>query len=424
MTSDEYPTRWPEIASIFSRDAVLRGSFDRFAQVKRNKGTAQVDSAFLADIEAWRELLARNIAERNAHLALSRQDLNYAVQATLDRIIFLRICEDRGLEGDDLAHAAKGKNVYGRLLKLFKAADQRYNSGLFHFSTEKGRDDERDQLTPALAIDDDVLKPLIKGLYYPTSPYEFSVLGADILGRVYEQFLGKTISLHGSQVPVEEKPEVKRAGGVYYTPDFIVDYIVRSVLDPMLDGKTRQQAAKLTVVDPACGSGSFLVAAYQRLLDWYLERYMEYKRRPKQIHQTATGSWRLTTQERKRILLDNIFGVDIDLQAVEVTKLSLLLKVIEGESQMEIAVERLLPDLSDNIKCGNSLISSDYYADNSLPDLSAGRGRRERLRLAGRVPARIFDGGIQCGDWQPPVSQRGRHLGEWRPPPRVPQARV
>ena len=370
MTSEEYPTRWHEIAEIFSRDAILRGSFDRFAQVKRSKGTALVDSAFLADIETWREQLAQDIAQRNTHLSLTRQDLNYAVQATLDRIIFLRICEDRGLEGDDLAQAAKKKNIYTRLLRIFEAADQRYNSGLFHFSAEKGWDEEPDQLTPQLVIDDSTLRPIINGLYYPTSPYEFSVIGADILGRVYEQFLGKTISLDGARVAVEEKPEVKKAGGVYYTPEFIVDYIVRSTLDPLLEGKTPQQAAKLSVADPACGSGSFLVAAYQYLLDWHLARYLEYKRRPKQIHQTATGAWRLTTRERKRILLDNIFGVDIDPQAVEVAKLSLLLKVIEGETQTEIAVERLLPDLTHNIKCGNSLISSDYYAENPLPDLS------------------------------------------------------
>ncbi len=108
LTSADYLTRWDEIASIFSREAVLRGSFDRYAAATTGKrGTAEVDEAFLADIEGWREELARNIALRNRHLSLSRQDLNFAVQATLDRIIFLRICEDRGLEADDLAQAIK-----------------------------------------------------------------------------------------------------------------------------------------------------------------------------------------------------------------------------------------------------------------------------------------------------------------------------
>ncbi len=260
-------------------------------------------------------------------------------------------------------------NVYQRLVEVFREADRRYNSGLFHFAEEKNRDEEPDRLTPQLNIDDAVLKRIIRGLYYPISPYEFSVIGADILGRVYEQFLGRTITLHGSRVTIEDKPEVKKAGGVYYTPNFVVDYIVRTVLDPLLENRTPAQAAKLRVVDPACGSGSFLVAAYQHLLDWHLQRYLAYKRPPKQIHQTQKGGWRLTTAERKRILTDNIFGVDIDPQAVEVAKLSLLLKVIEGETQTELAMMRLLPDLAENIKCGNSLIADDYYAANALPGL-------------------------------------------------------
>jgi len=371
LTADEYASRWDEIAAVFSREAVLRGSFDRYAiAITGRRGTAEVDATFLADIEAWREQLARNIALRNRHLALTRHDLGYAVQATIDRIVFLRICEDRGLEGNDLAHAAAGKDVYPKLLELFRAADQRYNSGLFHFSDEKGREEEPDRLTPQLRVDDQVMKKIIGGLYYPQSPYEFSVIGADILGRVYEQFLGKTIQLHGSRVTVEDKPEVKKAGGVYYTPSFVVDYIVRATLDPMLAGKTPPQAEQLHIVDPACGSGSFLVAAYQHLLDWHLQRYLAYKRAPRQIHQTPTGAWRLTTTERKRILINNIYGVDIDPQAVEVAKLSLLLKVIEGETQTELAIGRLLPDLADNIKCGNSLIADDYYATNTLPGIT------------------------------------------------------
>ena len=402
MTSDEYIARWSEIADKFSREAILRGSFDRYAAQKRIGGTAEVDAAFLTDIEAWRQLLARNIALRNGPLNLTRQELNYAVQSTLDRIVFLRICEDRGLEGDDLSHAAKGNNVYAALLKVFKAADLRYNSGLFHFSDEKGRDEEPDRLTPKLVIDDVTLKTIIGGLYYPTSPYEFSVIDADILGRVYEQFLGKTVTLHGTRVVVEDKPEVKKAGGVYYTPTFVVDYIVRSVLDPMLEGKTPQQASNLAVVDPACGSGSFLVAAYQRLLDWRLSRYLEYKRPPKQIHQTSTGSWRLTTNERKRILLDNIYGVDIDPQAVEVAKLSLLLKVIEGETQTELAIERLLPDLEDNIKCGNSLISDDYYAVNALPGLEADDDVVNDFDWRKGFPAVFSNGGFDAVIGNPP----------------------
>jgi hypothetical protein len=371
MTFEEYLDRWDEIEGIFGKESVYRGSFDRFAaQSKTKHGTAEVDAAFLAEIEGWRQGLAQNIASRNRARSLSQMDLNFAVQSTLDRIIFLRICEDRGLEAyGTLRTATVGKGVYPRLVALFRDADTRYNSGLFHFSVEKGRDEDIDGLTPTLIIDDKVLRELVAALYYPQSPYEFSVLSADILGRAYEQYLGKSIVFHGAKVEIEDKPEVRKAGGVYYTPTFVVDYIIRTTVAPMMDGRTIPQAGEVRLVDPACGSGSFLIAAYQYLLDWHLHRYHSMKRRPKEIYRAPGGDWRLTLAERKRILLNSIFGVDIDPQAVEIAKLSLLLKLIEGETQLAFAIERLLPDLGHNIVCGNSLIGPDYYDHAPLPGI-------------------------------------------------------
>jgi type I restriction-modification system DNA methylase subunit len=373
LTFEDYVDHWAEIASIFGKEAVYRGSFDRYAaDTKTKKGTAEVDTHFLAEMERWRSALAHNIATRNRALDLSKRGLTYAVQTTIDRIVFLRICEDRGLEGyGTLRTAAVGKAIYDRLVEVFKEADARYNSGLFHFVDEKDRNEAPDELTPSLKIDDKVLREIITGLYYPQSPYEFSVLSADILGRAYEQYLGKTIVFHGHKAEVEEKPEVRKAGGVYYTPTFVVDYIVRSTLEPLLAGKNASQASSVRIVDPACGSGSFLIAAYQYLLDWHLDRYLEMKRRPRAVYRGQGGVWRLTLNERKRILLNNIFGVDIDPQAVEIAKLSLLLKVIEGETQMAFAIERLLPDLANNVVCGNSLIGPDFYDGGAvLPGLN------------------------------------------------------
>ena len=381
VTFREYAARWDEIAAIFAKDAVLRGSFDRYAESSRlKKGTAGVDEAFLREIESWRDLLARNIAIRNPEL--TQRELNAAVTLTINRIIFLRICEDRGIEPyGQLQSLLNGADIYARLVEIFYRADDRYNSGLFHFRPEKDRQSPPDNLTLALSIDDKTLKEIFRGLYYPDSPYEFSVLPADILGRVYEQFLGKVIRLTaGHQAKVEDKPEVKKAGGVFYTPKYIVDYIVGGTVGKLLTGRTPAQADKLRILDPACGSGSFLIQAYQHLLDWYRDRYVEggpeKRARGKKsvLYQAAGGEWRLTTAERKRILLNSIFGVDIDPQAVEVTKLSLLLKVLEGESgetlmnQLKLFHDRALPDLSGNIRCGNSLIGPDFY-ERTLPGL-------------------------------------------------------
>jgi hypothetical protein len=163
-----------------------------------------------------RDSLARNIALRNPRL--STRELNFAVQRTIDRLIFLRICEDRGIEHYAfLQSLMNGERAYPRLVKHFRDADDRYNSGLFHFRkaaktgtvpqrvgrscseglspvfAEQDRAEEPDLLTLELDIDDKPLKEIIGSLYYPDCPYEFSVLPADILGQVYEQFLGKVI---------------------------------------------------------------------------------------------------------------------------------------------------------------------------------------------------------------------------------------
>ena len=377
---DEYVDRWEEIAAIFSKEAVTAGSIESLAgDAKRKRGNVTVDEAFLAEIESWREELAKNIAKLNPELTV--RELNSVVQKTIDRIVFLRMAEDRGIEPyGRLESLLKSKKIYDSLVRIFRQADDRYNSGLFHFKKGDGSPETLDTYTLDVKISDDVLVDIIKNLYYPASPYEFSVLPADILGQVYEQFLGKIIRLTSKGAVIEEKPEVRKAGGVYYTPSHIVDYIVSSTVGSMLAKQSPAAISSDTIkrkniriLDPACGSGSFLIVVYQQILDWYLNQYVvdgaikHSKGKSPKIYKSPKGEWRLTIEERRRILLAHIYGVDIDPQAVEVTKLSLLLKVLEGESgdaianQMDMFKTRALPDLGSNIKCGNSLISSDFY---------------------------------------------------------------
>ena len=376
---EDFEARWDEIAGTFSKQAVLDGSFDAYAEEATSKrGTDEVDKAFLRELESWRQSLASAILSANR--ALTPRQLNFSVQRTIDRIVFLRICEDRGIEPyGQLQQTLSHDNAYAALVKLFHHADARYNSGLFQFRKEAGREEAHDTLTPALAVPDEVLQEIVRRLYYPESPYEFSVLPADILGQAYEQFLGSVIVARGGEVQVEPKPEVKKAGGVYYTPTYVVDHIVADTVGRVIEGRTprqvggdgRSSTAPLRILDPACGSGSFLIGAYQYLLDWYRDAYVIdpaqwTKGRSPRLYQSASGEWRLTGRERRWILLRHIFGVDIDPQTVEVTKLSLLLKVLEGESletlteQMTLFHERALPDLGNNIKCGNSLIGTEF----------------------------------------------------------------
>ncbi len=400
LTYKEYADRWDEIAATFSKDAVLKGSFDRFATTAKGKhGTTPVDVAFLDEIEKWRRGLAQTIAHNNR--SLSKHEMNFAVQQTIDRILFLRMCEDRGIEPyKQLDSLTNGNRVYPRLCELFERADKKYNSGLFYFQPEKGRAEPPDELTLNLVVEDPILKLILSSLYYPQCPYEFYVIPPEILGNVYEQFLGRVVTVSPARrVSIDEKPEVKKAGGVYYTPSYIVDYIVKNTVGKLLGDptvchceeqsdeailnklktknsklKTPKEVANLRILDPACGSGSFLLGAYTYLLDYHRDWYVanDPAKYTKQIYRLRADQWHLTIAEKKKILLNNIFGVDIDSQAVEVTKLSLLLKVLEGENQETVGQvykmfhERALPDLGNNIKCGNSLIGPDFF-DN--PDI-------------------------------------------------------
>jgi hypothetical protein len=376
-TYNEYVEKWDEIYNIFSYESVLTGEFDNYSKkLKGKRGTQEVDDVFLTELENWRLLFARNIALRNENLSIT--ELNFAVQQIIDRIIFLRMCEDRGIEKQgQLQDLLENSNIYDNFCKICKKADEKYNSGLFHFKEERKRNSPPDRLTLSLKIDDGVWKQIIKSLYYPLSPYEFSVMPPEILGNAYEQFLGKIIRLtENHRAKVEEKPEVRKSGGVYYTPKFIVDYIVKNTLGKACKGKTPSKISKLRIIDPACGSGSFLLGAYSYLLDWHLRYYTEKRDlstvKDNKICKGKDGEWVLTIQEKKEILRNNIYGVDIDHQAVEVTKLSLLLKVLEGESsdvieaQQKFVQERALPNLDNNIKCGNSLIGPEFYDMNEI----------------------------------------------------------
>ena len=285
------------------------------------------------------------------------------------------MAEDRGIERyQTLYKLSESENIYKQLCEVFKKADLKYNSGLFHFNFTPDYSEFVDNITLNLEIDDSVFKEIFADLYYPKSPYEFSVISPEILGNIYENFLGSIIRLTPShQAKIEQKPEVKKAGGVFYTPQYIVDYIVDNTVGELIKGKTPNQVSKLKILDPACGSGSFLLRAYQKLLDYHLEYYLNLKKAPKEVYYVGKDNVpRLTIQEKKRILTNNIYGVDIDVNAVEVTKLSLLLKVLEDENkdileqQQKLYQEKVLPNLSSNIKCGNSLIGTDILEQEEL----------------------------------------------------------
>ncbi|MGL4677603.1 MAG: Eco57I restriction-modification methylase domain-containing protein [Brevinema sp.] len=347
-TYEEYEAEFDKLLAWLAPEGIRKGAFDQYIKADK-KGTGTVDTDFLNTLSKWRLELAEAIAKKNKEL--DEIDLNYIVQKIMNRIVFLRFAEDRGTTEYGLLKRLLGikKDFYSQLIIIFDEARTRYNSDLF------ASDDRLE-----IVLEDKVIKDIISNLYYPHCPYEFNVISIELLGTIYERFLGDIITLdRKGKAQVEQKPETRKAGGVYYTPSYIVKYIVHNTVGKLLEGKNPREIEAITIVDPACGSGSFLIGVYTYLLQWYLKQYQADKRYKKLL--CAEGT-KLILQEKKDILIRHIYGVDLDSQAVEVSKLSLLLKLMEDEGAMDSAGLSFtyLPNLEHNIKAGNSLVANDY----------------------------------------------------------------
>ena len=387
----EYAKHARAMWDLLSRDAVASGSIERLVASLPRKPKAKtktrqqwlfkperaraIDADFLDFLDEARRGLASDLIRRNDRAdLLEGTRLDEAVQRILDRLLFLRICEDRDIDtGRPLAtilktwRDRKDTPLWRDVVAHFRALDRRpashipwFNGNLF-----------KEHFSETLAVSDEWIAGFLEETGDDESAYLFNVIPVEILGTIYERFLGKTVRPHGRGVVIEEKPEVRKAGGVYYTPRYIVDYIVEQTLGKLLEGKAPAESLKLRVLDPACGSGSFLIRAYERLCEhWQIALTKDEKLRRKADGWTDpdTGDVHLTTDLKRRILTASIYGVDLDPGAVEVTQLSLYLKMLEGESRATLAKNRelfgpdvpLLPPLQDNVKCGNSLIASDF----------------------------------------------------------------
>jgi type I restriction-modification system DNA methylase subunit len=367
--------KFAEIYYRFSREALLSGSLEKYADTlpkKRGKaiqrglfkgGFQSIDDAFLQELDGYRETLSKSLKSHN--LELDGPVLTEISQRILDRLVFLRFLEDKLIETKiSVSRFGDSGSVWGDFVAACKKLDGIYNGIVFkHHPLIDSR---------KLSVDDRVFGDICESLSHINSPYNFDVIPIHILGSIYEQFLGKIIVTSDKKAWLEEKAEVRKAGGVYYTPEYIVRFIVENTVGVLISGKTPAQIANMRFADIACGSGSFLIGAYDCLLRYHTEWY---NRNPSKAKAAEClphddGSLHLTLTKKREILLRNIYGVDIDPQAVEVAQLSLYLKLLEEETtssarnyQFEIRDEALLPSLSGNIACGNSLVGTDYSDD-------------------------------------------------------------
>ncbi len=360
--------KFAEIYWLFSREAVAGGSLEKYAAgLPKKRGTGQrglfeggyqsIDEAFLEELDEHRNTLAH--AFKNSNPKLDGQTLTEVTQRTLDRLVFIRFLEDKLIEPQYLvAKFGERGAAWGDFIAASRRLDGIYNGIVFKKHNVLD--------SPAFKVGNDQFGGICKALCHINSPYDFNAIPIHILGSIYERFLGKVIVATDKRARVEEKPEVRKAGGVYYTPEYIVRYIVENAVGKLIEDKTPAQIAEMKFADIACGSGSFLLGVYDLLIRYHTKFYTDNpdKARAGETTERDDGL-HLSLQKKREILVNNIFGVDIDNQAVEVAQLSLYLKLLQDETpssargyQMEFR-ETLLPSLYRNIVCGNSLIGRD-----------------------------------------------------------------
>lgn len=354
----EYEEKFDEIAALVSRDAVYSGDFDSYFDDQfpdgRNK-KQQVDDMFLSQINEWRVSLSNELYSAGGRYH-SLEVLNDVVQEFINQIVFLRICEDRNLPTYHSLQetVADEDELNTRLEQLFRDADRRYNSGMF----------SGDYIV--FDVDSQTIKSMIEGLYYPKSPYLFNIIEPNMLGKIYEVFLTEQLLEENNRIVLGKKKDCANRS-VVTTPVEIVKYMVERTLEPLCKGKTPDEVKGLRLADIACGSGIYLEAIFDYLqsycITWYLENEIDH------LEEIGNGSYKLPLAEKKSLLTSCIYGIDIDIHAVEVAKFSLEIKLIEDETTPSVADELpILPDLSTNIFYGNSLVSREELIGINVPE--------------------------------------------------------
>lgn len=347
----EYESKFEEIKQLLGRKAVYSGGFDaEWKEIDGKINQYSVDNLFLSQVNEWRKALGAEIYKNEPKI--DEQQLNDIVQNYLNRVLFLRVCEDRNLEDYQTLLKFANTNDFKALIKKFEGADKRYNSGLF------------DQLLKDSIIENisSVFWKIIKQLYYPESPYSFSVFSSDVLGSIYEIFLSEKLAVQNGLVFLVKKPEnVDR--DIVTTPVFIISDILRNTVLKKCEGKTDEEIFKMKFSDISCGSGAFLLEVFQLLNDVLIDYYL--KSDKAKLIQTNINTYKLPFEIKRQLLLSCIYGIDKDYNAVEAAKFGLLLKLLEDEDTNSTSKAKpVLPDLSENFFFGNSLLSPNQVANN------------------------------------------------------------
>lgn len=353
----DYADSAGELLNLLGKDSVYSGTFDELWSSVENKVEHQsVDIMFLRQINEWRLLLGKQILEVVPGMDVVH--LGDIVQSYINKVLFLRVCEDRNIETYQRLLQIADHNSYKELVRKFREADKKYNSGLF-----------------ASLLSDKIIEDIsssfwtiIHQLYYPESIYSYAVLSSDILGRIYEIFLSQRLALVDGKLTLVNKPEnIDR--DIVTTPNFIIREILRQTVEKDISVMDAAQVFSLKCADIACGSGAFLLELFQLLCDYLVDYYKKHD--VSRLIHTEYSAYKLCFEDKRRILVGCIYGVDKDFNAVEACKFGLLLKLLEGENNTTIeSFNPILPSLNNNVFYGNSLLAPSDIKDEQTEEIN------------------------------------------------------
>lgn len=382
---------------LLSRESVSSGALDA-RETKRARETIHVEAP--ADLFEVRESIATDIHRLNPGLGLD--ETREATQRIIDRLLVMRAAENRGFLPSEalwkVFRSWKDTQIdpsalfIASLRNHFHQFDRVYNSEMF----APGHICDRVEISNA------AIERGLNTLY----EYNFDLIDADILGSIYEGYLDYVLEEEKGQLRFRREQSTRKSHDVYYTPTFVVEYIVDHTVGPLLSGSGPEAVFNAKVLDPACGSGSFLIKAFDRFATWY-GSYNQARRREAKGRSTLADHANRGDEIhgfRERILHENLFGVDLDPQAAEIAAINLLLKCLRKNQRLPLI-------LRENIKVGNSLVSGGeaelrpYFGD----DWAAKRSFDWKSQFDFLKDGRGFD--VALGN-PPYVDSRGIPEGE------------
>lgn len=362
LSLPDYLEKFDILFDHFYKENVRMNKLENIYETSAKIGNDSLDNHFNSILSDFRLELAMNLLENNKEVIRTESELNYYSQLILDRIIFIRVCESRGIEKQELLKDYVNSGFW----ESFKVSC--YNDFYHHYD---GAMFDLDSKFELIRIDNDILDKFVNGLYYP-NPYKFDVVPIKTIAKIYEDFLSLQLVIKNGLVQTALKSDYIKTNGAITTPIHIVDEICRNTID-IKQLNSIGDILDLNILDPACGSGAFLIASYELLSSRMIELFKEKKIEQKYLKWFVDKNEKiyLTVEARRTIIQNCLFAIDIDEVAVEVSRMSLALKIIDENEfsildELGVFGDKILKDVQNNIICGNTLVSVSTIESNDF----------------------------------------------------------